>query len=163
MGKMLVIDVDRCTGCALCELVCSFKHYGEFNPIKSRIHVTTFWEHEIAVPVVCCQCEEPWCGRICPAGAITVEKEETTGATLVKVSEEKCVGCKMCMLVCPFGNIVVLDKGYAEKCNLCGGDPECVKFCASGALKFVEPELGTIAKKKGTAERVLGFYKEVKY
>ena len=162
MGKMIVIDVDKCTGCEVCELVCSFKHHDEFNPLKARIHTTLFWQQEIAIPVVCYQCEEPWCGKICPAGAITTEKDEATGATLVTVSEEKCVGCKMCMLVCPFGNIVVSGKGYAEKCDLCGGDPECVKFCYPGALKFAEPEPGVIARKKVVAERILASYKEVK-
>lgn len=68
----------------------------------------------------------------------------------------------MCMLACPFGCIVVSDKGYAEKCDLCGGDPECVKFCASGAIRFAEAELGMIAKKKTLAEKLLESYKEVK-
>lgn len=162
MGKMLVIDIDKCTGCGVCELVCSFKHHDEFNPVKSRIHVTTFWQQEIAIPVVCQQCEEAWCAKICPAGAITIGKDEATGATLVTVSEEKCIGCKMCMLACPFGDIVVSDKGYAEKCDLCGGDPECVKFCYRKALQFVEPELGMMAKKKGVAKRLLDSYKEAR-
>lgn len=162
MGKMIVVNVDKCTGCGVCELVCSFKHHDEFNPIKSRIHTVLFWQQMIGIPVLCYQCEEAWCAKICPAGAITIEKDETTGATLVTVSEEKCVGCKMCMLACPFGSIVVSDKGYAEKCDLCGGDPECVKFCLSGALEFVEPELGMVAKKKGVAEKLLDSYKEVK-
>lgn len=163
MSKLIVVDIDKCTGCGLCELVCSFKHEGEFNPIKSRIHKSVFWEQAIAIPVVCYQCEEPWCGKICPAGAITVEKDEASGATLVTVSEEKCVGCKMCMLACPFGCIVVSDRGCAEKCDLCGGEPECVKFCATRAIKFVEPELGMVAKKRGVAKRLLESYKEAKY
>jgi carbon-monoxide dehydrogenase iron sulfur subunit len=162
MGKMIVIDIEKCTGCGLCELICSFKHHGEFNPIKSRIHTNIFWQQAIAIPVVCYQCEKPWCGEICPAGAITTETDETSGTTLIKVSEVKCVGCKMCMLACPFGCIVVSDRGYAEKCDLCGGDPECVKFCARGAIRFAEAELGMIAKKKTLAEKLLESYKEVK-
>jgi carbon-monoxide dehydrogenase iron sulfur subunit len=162
MGKMIVTDIEKCTGCGLCELVCSFKHHGEFNPTKSRIHKNIFWQQAIAIPVVCYQCEEPWCGKICPAGAITTERDETSGATLIKVSEVRCVGCKMCMLACPFGCIVVSDKGYAEKCDLCGGDPECVKFCAPRAIRFAEAELGMIAKKKTLAEKLLESYKEVK-
>ena len=162
MGKMLVIDINKCTGCHTCELACSFAHNGEFNPLKSRIHVSFFVEQATGIPVVCQQCNEAWCAKICPAGAITIEKDEVTGATLVKVSEEKCVGCKMCTLACPFGGIVVSDKGHAEKCDLCGGDPECVKFCYPGALKFTKPELGMIARKQGLAQRILASYKEVK-
>jgi len=162
MSKMIITDIGKCTGCGLCELVCSFKHHDEFNPTKSRIHKNIFWQQAIAIPVVCYQCEEPWCGKICPAGAITTETDETSGATVNKVSEVKCVGCKMCMLACPFGCIVVSDKGCAEKCDLCGGDPECVKFCAAGAIRFAEAELGMITKKKILAEKLLESYKEVK-
>lgn len=163
MGKMIVTDVEKCTGCGLCELMCSFKHIGEFNPVKSRIHKHVFWKQAIAIPVVCYQCEEPWCARICPAGAITVGKDETSGARLIEVSEQKCVGCKMCMLACPYGCIVVSDSGYAEKCDLCDGDPECVKWCVTKAIRFVEPELGMISRKRGVAKRLLESYKEIKY
>ena len=163
MGKMLVVDVDKCTGCHVCELVCSFNHHDEFNPTKAYIHTSIFLEQSVAIPVVCYQCEEPWCGKICPAGAITTYKDNVTGATVVIVSEAKCVGCKMCMLACPFGNIVVSDKGYAEKCDLCGGDPECVKFCLSGAIKFAEAEPSMMARKEDSARKILASYKEVKY
>jgi carbon-monoxide dehydrogenase iron sulfur subunit len=163
MGKMIVTDIEKCIGCGLCELICSFKHHGEFNPTKSRIHKTVFVERAVSIPVVCYQCEHPWCGQICPAGAITIEKDAKSGATIVEVSETKCVGCRMCMLACPYGNIVVSEKGCAEKCDLCDGDPECVKFCASGAIRFADPELGLIARKKAVAEKLLDSYKEAKY
>lgn len=160
MGKMLVTDVAKCTGCGWCELACSFRHHDEFNPTKSRIHKITFWQKAIIVPVVCQQCEEPWCGRICQAGAITTKKDEKTGATLVEVAAEKCVGCRMCMLACPYGCIIVSDEGTAEKCDLCGGDPECVKFCAAGAIKFTEAEAAIMARKKSVAERLLTSHRE---
>ncbi|MDN5344155.1 MAG: hypothetical protein PWQ18_266 [Clostridia bacterium] len=52
-----------------------------------------------------------------------------------------CVGCKMHLLACPFGSIH-FDAGeqVSEKCDLCGGDPRCVKFCISGALQLVEEQ-----------------------
>jgi Fe-S-cluster-containing hydrogenase component 2 len=44
------------------------------------------------------------------------------------------------MLACPFGMIFVdAEKGFAVKCDLCGGDPECVKYCIPEALRFEEP------------------------
>ena len=159
MGKMLFVDIGKCVGCGVCELVCSWKHNDEFNSSKSRIHNTIFMEEATAISVVCYQCEDPFCGRICPAGAITVKKDESSGATLVTVSETKCVGCKMCMLACPYGCIVVSDRGCAEKCDLCGGDPECVKFCPTGAISFVEPELSMMAKKRDIAARLLNLIK----
>ena len=54
---------------------------------------------------------------------------------------DKCIGCKMCMNACPLGNISfhpTLRKVF--KCDLCGGDPECAKFCPSGAIQFVETD-----------------------
>jgi len=161
MQKMIVVDIDRCTGCGSCELVCSFTHHGEFNPLKSRIHNSFFLDRELSVPVFCYQCEEPWCGKVCPAGAITTERDLAGGATLVEVDEHKCVGCRMCTLACPYGSIIVSGKGVAEKCNLCGGDPECVKVCRSEAIRFETPYAGMITKKRGVAQRLLDSYKEV--
>jgi Fe-S-cluster-containing dehydrogenase component len=112
MRKMILIDIDKCTGCGVCELMCSFKHHDEFNPTKARIHLHLFGERELSIPVI--------------------------------------------------NNILVSYKGYTEKCDFCAGEPECVKFCARGALKFEEPALGMIAKKKGVAERRSDSYKEVK-
>jgi Fe-S-cluster-containing hydrogenase component 2 len=159
MGKMIVVDVEKCIGCGTCEMVCAFKHHDEFNRSKSRIHNSIFLEDGLAISVVCYQCEDPSCGKICPSGAITTKKDENSGATLVTVSEIKCIGCKMCTLVCPYGCIVVSDSGYAEKCDLCGGDPECVKFCATGAISFIEPEQNMIAKKRGVAAKLLNIIK----
>jgi carbon-monoxide dehydrogenase iron sulfur subunit len=159
MAKGLVIDISRCTGCGYCELVCSFAHHDEFNPLRARIHVTTFISRAMAIPVVCYQCEDPWCAKACPAGAISVNRDLGDGATTVLVDESRCVGCKMCTLACPFGCIVVSD-GCAEKCDLCGGDPECVKVCRSGALRFGEVQATVVSKRKAVAERLAGSYEE---
>ena len=110
--------------------------------------------------ILCQQCEEPWCAAICPSGAISKGTDALSGATVVTVSEEKCVGCKMCMLACPYGNIVVRAEGHAEKCDLCGGDPQCVKFCPRGALKFVEVDDSIRERKQKLAATLLTAYKE---
>ncbi len=159
MAKGIVIDIGRCTGCGYCELMCSFTHHDEFNPLKSRIHSHCFIEKSTAVPVVCYQCEDPWCVKSCPAGAILINKDPDGRVSVVTVQKDKCVGCKMCTLACPFGCIVVSD-GYAEKCDLCGGDPQCVKVCRARAIKFEEAGSSVTAKRKGVAERLLGSYQE---
>ncbi|MEW5722749.1 MAG: 4Fe-4S dicluster domain-containing protein [Thermodesulfobacteriota bacterium] len=159
MSKALVIDISRCTGCGYCEIICSFAHHDEFNPLKSRIKVSVFLDKAMAVPVVCYQCEDPWCVKVCPSGALTIQRDPSGEARIIAVDKERCVGCRMCTLACPFGCIVV-NEGQAEKCNLCGGDPECVKVCRAGALKFADPHQAAMDKKKIVAERLLGSHQE---
>jgi len=159
VNKMLVIDIDKCTGCHVCELMCSFQHHGEFNPRKGRIHTTVLLHDEIAIPVVCTQCEDAWCERICPTGAISSTVLPESGSRVVQVDKEKCVGCRMCVLACPFGNIEVRE-GHADKCDLCGGDPLCVQFCPRGALRFVEGDEREAEKRGKWAKALAGSYGE---
>jgi Fe-S-cluster-containing hydrogenase component 2 len=157
---MIAVDIEKCTGCGTCELMCSFRHHREFNPLKARIHKSIFLEQEVAIPVLCQQCEDAWCARICPSGAISKTVEPHSGATVVLVDETRCVGCKMCQLACPYGCISVGEAGHAEKCDLCDGVPQCVKFCSRGALRFVEPEQSMLDKKQRVAEALLSAYQE---
>ena len=159
MSKNLVIDISRCTGCGYCELICSFTHHNEFNPLKSRIRVSVFIEKSMAVPVVCYQCEDPWCVKSCPAGALSVRTGESGDARMIAVDQDKCVGCKMCTLACPFGCIAV-NEGYAEKCDLCHREPKCVEFCRAGALRFEDPRTALTAKRQSVAERLVSSYQE---
>jgi len=54
------------------------------------------------------------------------------------VKESLCVGCKTCVIACPFGGALYhYVKGCAMKCDLCGGDPECVKSCLYRALEYL--------------------------
>jgi anaerobic carbon-monoxide dehydrogenase iron sulfur subunit len=160
VSKMLAIDIAKCTGCHVCELMCSFQHHEEFNPRKARIHTTVFLHDELAVPVVCSQCEDAWCERICPTGAISTATLSESGARLVQVDEKKCVGCRMCALACPFGAIEIGSAGRAEKCDLCEGDPLCVQFCPRGALRFVEAEDRETEKRQKLAEALAESYRE---
>lgn len=152
--KGISLDVEKCSGCRACELACSMKHTGEYNPLNSRIHISIFPEKAFAIPVVCFQCNEPWCEKICPSGAITTKTDEEKGIRVVEIGKDKCVGCKMCMLACPFGNMR-FDGRYAAKCDLCDGDPECIHFCAKGALQFKEVEVSVGRKWKTIAEKIL--------
>jgi len=161
MAKILFLDLEKCTGCRSCELACSMEHHGEYNPAKSRITVFDFPATASFIPVFCTQCEEAWCRNICPAGAIT--KEEVNGVNIVKVSKEKCVGCKICMLACPFGDMsFVSERQKVQKCDLCHGDPACVDACIFDALLFKESEISALPQKRATAVKLSESYKEVK-
>jgi carbon-monoxide dehydrogenase iron sulfur subunit len=132
--KIITVSPERCTGCRTCELACSMKHRGEFTPARSRICVTAY-DESYCIPVMCFQCEHPYCAEVCPTGAII--RDEATG--MVRVIEEKCTGCKTCVLACPFGNMIFSrEKRVVENCNFCDGEPECVGVCATQALEFKE-------------------------
>jgi anaerobic carbon-monoxide dehydrogenase iron sulfur subunit len=152
MSKSLVIDLDKCTGCRTCELACSFIHHGEYNPVKSAIQVSIFAEDAFFVPVVCLQCKKPHCAKVCPTGALSIYDQD--GAFVVQVNRETCVGCKMCTLACPFGCIFISEEGVAKKCDQCGGQPECVVFCPTGAIEFKDEQDGVLAKSRKTAEKI---------
>ncbi len=137
MQKALLIDPEKCTGCLQCEMACSFEHEGQFNPSRSRIRVFTFHREGEFVPYTCTQCAEAWCMRACPVDAIVNNLE--LGAK--EVVEERCVGCKVCTIACPFGTINYQQaSGKVAKCDLCGGDPECVKACPTAAILYVDAD-----------------------
>ena len=152
--KIITVNPDKCSGCRLCELACSLKNIGEFNPVRAMIQVIGY-DELFSLPVMCFQCEKPYCAEVCPTGAIT--QDGTTGT--VSVSKDKCTGCKLCILACPFGNITFSsDKRLAVKCELCGGEPECVTFCPTGALEFREADTAMIRKKVALSEKLKEVY-----
>jgi carbon-monoxide dehydrogenase iron sulfur subunit len=135
MAKMLMIHPDRCTGCHNCDLACSFFHDGEFRLAASRIRVYS-WEMEgISVPTTCVQCEDAPCVVVCPTGAM----HNDPARNFVAWEEPKCIGCRMCTLACPFGAVVYeTSRKRILKCDLCGGNPECVTFCPVRAIEYVD-------------------------
>ncbi len=135
MTKVLAIDYEKCTGCRLCELVCSVKHEGVSNPARSRIKIVKWEQEGIFIPTVCYQCEEAPCIAVCPTNARFYDEE--WGRTIIDY--DQCLGCKACIVVCPFG--ATKFDPVAKKvitCDLCDGDPECVKFCETKAVRYVE-------------------------
>lgn len=150
--KSLSVHMDKCTGCRSCELACSFKNHLEFNPAKSNIHVTIYTSDAAYVPLACLQCDDPFCRDVCPTGAIA--SSEAEGAYVVRVDRNRCVGCKMCTVACPFGAIAYRDEGYVEKCELCDGEPECVRFCPTEALLFQDSGEDALQKKRAYAQKV---------
>lgn len=151
MAKALYIDYEKCTGCRLCELVCAVKHYGISNPTRSRIKVMKWEQEGIYVPMSCQQCQDAPCLNICPVKAISRDEE----LARVMVDYDKCIGCRLCVAVCPFGamSFNVIDR-QVLKCDLCDGEPQCVRFCDRKAVDFVSPDEVSIDKRRTAAERL---------
>lgn len=160
----ILIDYSRCSGCRLCEVVCSLKHEGTIWPEASRIRIFEYLPGA-NVPIVCVQCPDYPCVKSCPTNALSID--EKTGAVIV--SEEKCVLCGNCITACP-GNIPRIPRGKKAVviCDLCGGDPECVKICNAagyGALKLVRGTykeiyktfaINAVEKSRKIAEKMYG-------
>ena len=137
MQRPLNIDPLKCTGCLQCEMACSYENEGVFNPAKSRIRVFTFHDQGRFVPYTCTQCAEAWCLQACPVDAIVVNK--LTGSK--DVIEDRCVGCKVCTIACPFGTVNYNQAtGKVIKCDLCGGDPACATACPTAAITYVDAD-----------------------
>ena len=143
---MLTISPEKCLNCGTCEAVCP----------NSGVNVIHFEEVEISVPIMCMQCEDAACMKVCPKGAIS---RDENGAVLP--DPKKCIACKMCISACPFGNISYSPvKQQITKCNLCSGDSQCAKYCPTRAIQYVEDTTANINKKRVIAEKFKELFAE---
>jgi Fe-S-cluster-containing hydrogenase component 2 len=123
-------NAANCAGCRTCMAVCSLFHDGVVNPVLSRIQIVApvlkIFE---AQGTTCKQCEGPECLYACPTGALHVDPQ--TGARVI--DQNVCIGCQRCNKACPqYPNSPIRFNAETKKslkCDLCGGDPQCVKFC----------------------------------
>jgi len=156
----LTVDVEKCTGCRCCELACSLKNYQECNPSRARIYVVRSQVDGVitSIPVTCQQCEDALCVAMCPAAALSRNVETHA----VVVDPDKCLGCRTCVEVCPFGAPSVDPRtGQAEKCDLCDGDPTCVKVCAEQAISYVSAEEESLHRKRSVVGKYLEYLRSV--
>ncbi len=141
----VAVIADRCVGCRVCELVCSDFHEGVFQPSKARIQIVSFDETVQDIPIVCQQCLDAPCIAACPTEAL--HRDNKTQA--VVVNKDLCIQCQACIEACVVGLdkvdssaklVIRFDEAEQTpiKCNLCGGDPQCVQFCPTQALILTE-------------------------
>ena len=142
--KRIYAKEEVCIACRLCEIHCLVEHSKskkivrafreEFPKAMPRVLVEE--EGALSFALQCRHCDEPFCVEACMTGAL--RKDEKTGAVLH--DDEKCVGCWMCVMVCPFGVIGrdVEGKKIASKCDLCPDKevPVCVANCPNEALVY---------------------------
>lgn len=159
MNRFVIADPERCIGCRTCEVACAVSHQASdaqgtvqanapFHP-RLKLVVT----ERITTPILCRQCEDKPCAMACPNQAIVTENG------CVSVRQERCIGCKSCVVACPYGamNVVVTEtapesdslfakahkKAHALKCDLCGhraDGPACISVCPTQALRLVTPD-----------------------
>jgi len=152
MKKVLMVDVSACNGCRICEVVCSFEKEKAASPVRSSIRILRVNQDGLDVPGVCQHCESPLCRDVCPMDAITRDPV-TEGVVL---DPDRCIGCRACTLVCPYGAISLdVERKVMIKCDLCGGEPQCVRYCPKGALSYERAEVADSLRREGKLRQIV--------
>jgi Fe-S-cluster-containing dehydrogenase component len=167
---VVVTDMAACAGCRSCQAACTVFNDGECQPDLARIQMLKNYFTGDYLPNPCSQCNWPGCLYSCPTGALQVDTgleegipelevrltsllsgrlspETTPGTNARVVNARECIGCQQCVEGC--AKIFDISrvrfnpkKQVVTKCTLCGGEPNCVKFCPVGALMYAHNEEG---------------------
>lgn len=160
MAEMIIaVDAEKCTGCRICELACAMEKEAHCAPNDARLKIMKDEPNGINVPIVCQHCTDASCAPVCPLNLYYVSEEN--GAVLH--NQEACIGCKACILACPYGAISMdRDGAKAVKCDLCDGDPQCVDFCPSDAIAYVRADEMEMMNKRKIFQRFSHSIREVR-
>lgn len=143
----MLFDATKCIGCQSCSIACR-----EANHVPDGVSRLQVWiDTRGTFPTTmmdfhrqsCVMCDNPPCVSVCPTGASHINAD---GVTLVDA--EKCIGCKYCVLACPYqARFINPVTHVADKCTFCyenrvskGLKPACVAQCPTGALQFGDLE-----------------------
>ena len=138
----MVIDETKCVGCHACRVACHNQNHladqEAYNHLEEREYGTFPNYTREFLPVQCQHCDDAPCVRVCPTAANYKRKDG-----LVLIHEGRCIGCKYCVVACPYqARVFNEEKGIPGKCRLCdvriqkGVLPACVLACPSGARYF---------------------------
>ncbi len=132
-GKHLKVHPDRCTDCKMCLYSCALKHTGDTNPEGALLRLVALEGQAKGHAVLnCLHCPEPECVQVCPNHAITKRADGR-----VSIDDDRCIGCLLCTLACPHGGSYFdLQANKSMVCDLCDGNPECVRMCPERAIEF---------------------------
>jgi anaerobic carbon-monoxide dehydrogenase iron sulfur subunit len=142
--KNLYYDIKKCLGCKSCEIACAVAHSVSqdlFQVINEQVlslpRKKVYFSGDKNYPVSCRHCKDPKCVDACIACALVYDQEKG----IVAHNDKRCVGCWMCVMVCPYGairpNIKVKVPVRCDKCKD-KDQPACVKACPTGAIIWKE-------------------------
>jgi formate dehydrogenase iron-sulfur subunit len=149
MSKALLYDATVCIGCKQCEQACADKNklrYDDTVAAEQRQsdhkYTVVLTKNDKFMRRLCMNCQEPACASVCPVGAL-----KKTAAGPVTYDADRCMGCRYCMVACPFG-VPKYEWGKVlpkvQKCTMCadrvaaGQQTACADICPTGATKFGE-------------------------
>ncbi len=156
MEKLLLFDMDKCTGCKQCTLACSLTKEDLFDPARGRVKIHKKEDIALGVQLVCEQCESYPCVESCPNGALS--RDDKTG--IITVDEKLCTSNGACVDACIYHAIRLHPESKKPMfCDLCGGDPYCAKHCVPLAIEWIDESVKT--KKKLRSAR-MAMYRDLK-
>ena len=137
--EYVTCDSAKCTGCQLCEYICSYTKTDEFNTYRSRAR-TVRVDEILITSLTCRTCEDAPCVISCPRDALT----QDPARGIIHIDKDRCDGCTWCIEACDFGAISINPESkIVEICNLCEDveeGPQCVKWCPKEALELTTPD-----------------------
>jgi len=148
MRRAIFCNSVKCTGCQICEIVCSVIKENKLNTNLSRIHVVRD-DPYIQMAVTCQLCERAPCVESCPR-ALAQSKDG-----VVSVDMGTHVLCGSCVRACPFGAIT-MNSSNIQVCDLCDGKPGCVEHCPKDALIFASLQDITHSKRSRLIAQLIG-------
>ncbi len=166
MARTIFTVVEKCVACKSCEIACVVEHsatkslFGALSESpRPRQRVRVEAVGAFSYPSRCMHCDEAACITACPTGAMTRDQRNAA----VTSDRDKCIGCWMCVMVCPFGGVSADPVGKkALKCDRCpdrtanGLDPACVSACPTKALLFVAPDDLAAGRRQAAAAAAVG-------
>ena len=162
----MVLDPARCVDCKACMVACTAENDVKIglhrNWVKSELK-GSFPELSMQiVPGRCMHCDDPPCVRVCPTGASYIN--DVGG--IIEVDNDKCIGCRYCMLACPYdARYFDEDAGVVDKCTFCshrlavGKEPACVETCPTkvrvfGDLDDPDSEVSHLMRTRNTEKKL---------
>ncbi|KML64666.1 formate-dependent uric acid utilization protein AegA [Pectobacterium peruviense] len=158
MNRFVIASTQDCMGCHACEIACVISHNDEQYPDSGTVfqpRIKAFNTPTLRAAVTCRHCEDAPCANVCPTQAL-IRKDNS-----IQLVQEKCIGCKSCVLACPFGAMSMVtnpmdNSAIAHKCDLCADRPggqACVEACPTQALQLVSEH--TLAAHRQEKQQVM--------